>query len=119
MKLDEVRELKTKLLGELEELSMVEWYLSEARQAEAEFTRYADRLVALMNTIEKGSDFRIAFKREGEDTFTNVLQPWAELGEGGLRHLALACIIYRLEHRAAQVGMDITVVEQVTVPDDE
>lgn len=105
MKLEKVREIKAKLLKELAEIEA-----TEAATVGGAFDKYADRLVALMNQIERGSDFCISFIPGGKTTRTNILPPTPEAGSSVLRDLALAAITTRLARRAEKDDRDINLL---------
>jgi len=108
MKLEEVRALKTKLRREMADVEVTERDI-----VDTEFKKYADRLIALMNKVEKGSGFCISFVPEGETERVNVLPPTHKVGLSVLRDLALRAIIERLDRRAAKDGQEIDLLMEV------
>ena len=114
MKLEKVREIKAELL---KASAMIE--AIEADAVEGVFNTYADRLVSLMNKVERGSDFCISFIPEGETERVNVLPPTPEAGVDVLRDLALSAITTRLRRRAEKDNQTIAVVvERVPTKED-
>ena len=93
---------------------MAEIEATEAEIVGGAFDKYADRLVDLMNQVERGSDFCISFIPGGKTTRTNVLPPTPEAGVDVLRDLALAAITSRLARRAEKDNRAIVLlVERV------
>jgi len=123
MTLDEVRKLKNKVKADLEfkqaELAGLEDEVSrleatvdsqEAERRDAAVA-YFDRLIALLNDLINSREVRVAFRKEGEKKWTNILPPCRQ-AQNVLREVGTMMILDRLSRRAAEEGA-MVVLEEV------
>ena len=123
MTLDEVRLLKDEIKRDLEfkqaELAEIEDEVARLETAEnfQEAERrdaavaYFDRLTALLNDLTNSREVRVAFRKEGEKKWTNILPPCRQ-AQNALREVGTMMILDRLSRRAAAEKAMVVLVEE-------